>query len=534
MRSRTAKKDDAGAALILVLVIIMVISLALVALLSMADTGVRATVGLRDQAGQAYAADAAAKVAIDKLRSDTFNGTAGGCDTASTQTLPNFYPATSTVSGASAAVRCNPDPSNESSGGGSNSSPGSAILTLGTGSEGGIYLDDSANQTVKVRGGIFSNSTIFLRGNKSDLENIATNSYVFAMGSCGSDGSSQLISTPAPVCNYSSQPVSANDRRGKDPGTVATHGTAFDAPPAPTAVGSVLPATCSAPDKVYRFQPGIYTDATVLNAFTNNPTCGKSVFHFTPGRYYFDFKNAGTHRWTVALGYLIGGTPTSTLKVTPPPTTPGACVAPGSASASTTSGVQFVFGGDSRMESTKNGTDNANIEICASNSASGPPIAVYGLKQTIGSGSMQVTAQSGCITAAGYPLGGDSSHCPLLQSYSDPSPSLTIQGTMYTPRSMLDLYLNNNTVQVFRWGLVTRGIKIRSTGSTGSLSNPVIDVPADAPLPFALPGLMYLNVYVCPGASSCGITGPVRLRVKVRVSPSAPRTVTVLGWNNQR
>ena len=165
---------------------------------------------------------------------------------------------------------------------------------------------------------------------------------------------------------------------------------------------------------------------------------------------------------------------------------------------------------------------------------SGPPIAIYGLKQTIGSGTWQVSAQSGCITATGYPLGGDASHCALIQSYSDPNPSLTIQGTTYAPRSMLDLYLNNSTVQVFRWGLVSRGIRIRSTGSTGSLSDPVIDVPADAPAPFALPDLLYLEVYVCPGAASCGTSGPVRLRAKVRVSTDPPRTVTVLSWNNQR
>lgn len=533
MRSRV--KDEKGAALIFVLIIVVVLSLALAGVLSFADTNVRATERLRDQAGESYAADAAAQVAVDKLRADTFNGVANACDSVSTQVLPNFYPATSTAPGASAAVRCSPDAGNEASGGGSNTSPGSAILTLGTGvgGEHGIYLDDSANQSVKVRGGIFSNSTIFLKGNKSDLENIADPSYIFAMGNCWSDGSSQLTGAQAPVCNYSNQPQSMNDRRGKDPATIPTHGTAFDAPPAPTVVGTVAPATCTT-DKVYVFQPGIYTDATKLNAFTNNAACGKSVFHFTPGRYYFNFTNAGTHRWTVAGGYLVGGTPTSMLKVTPPPTVPGSCVTPGSGAATTTSGVQFVFGGDSRMESTKNGTNNANIEICASNSASGPPIALYGLKTTIGSGSMQVPAQSGCITATPYPLGGDASHCPLLQSYSDPSPSLTIQGTVYTPRSMLDLYLNNNTVQVFRWGLVTRGIEIQSTGSTGSLSSPVIDVPADAPLPFSLPNLLYLDVFVCPGAATCNTSGTVRLRAKVLLSTQTPRTVAVLSWNSQR
>jgi hypothetical protein len=123
-------------------------------------------------------------------------------------------------------------------------------------------------------------------------------------------------------------------------------------------------------------------------------------------------------------------------------------------------------------------------------------------------------------------------HCPLIQSYADPFPRLFIRGTTYAPRSMLDLFLNNNTVQVFRWGLVSRGIRLGSTGSS-DLEYPVIDVPDGAPAPFAVPNLMYLEVFLCPGASTCGTTGPVRLRAKVMVSDDAPRRVTVLSWNNQ-
>jgi hypothetical protein len=214
-------------------------------------------------------------------------------------------------------------------------------------------------------------------------------------------------------------------------------------------------------------------------------------------------------------------------------------VAPGTTAATTTSGVRFVFGGDSRMDITKNGSSNGKVEICASNSASGPPIAVYGLKSDIGSGAFAVPAQSACITATPYPMAsaGDATHCPLIQTYQDPNPAFTIYGTSYAPKSVFDLSLNNNTVQVFRWGIVARSVAIRSTGSTGSLVDPVIDVPADAPAPFPSPSLIHIDVYLCPASSpgasppvTCTPTGTPRLRAKVQRSATAPWTMSVLSW----
>src|SRR5207253_371714 len=82
-------------------------------------------------------------------------------------------------------------------------------------------------------------------------------------------------------------------------------------------------------DKVYELQPGLYRDAGLLNALTNNASCAKSVFHLNPGRYYFDFQTPGTHRWTVSDGYLVGGTATAPLNIASPPAMPGSCVAPG-------------------------------------------------------------------------------------------------------------------------------------------------------------------------------------------------------------
>jgi hypothetical protein len=274
---------------------------------------------------------------------------------------------------------------------------------------------------------------------------------------------------------------------------------------------------------VYELQPGLYTNAAQLNALTDDPACANSVVHLNPGRYYLNFRVPDTHKWTVSSGVLVAGTATAPLDVNKPPAMPGSCVAPGTPPASTSSGVQLVFGGDSRLES----ANDASIELCASNSPSGPPMAIYGLDEDIGSGAMLVRAQSGCLVATPYPAEG----CAVLRAQKSPNSTLVIQGTVYAPRSAVDVSLNNNTVQVFRWGLISRGFWLDSTGSTGSLSEPVIDIPANAPPPYSLPNLMYLDVYVCPGAGSCTVSGSVRLRVKVMLTSDSPRTVTVLSWS---
>jgi len=540
------RKDDRGATLIIVLIIITFVGVVTGVVMSQVDTSVRASVGLRNETSNVYGGDAAAQVAINQLRAGTFPGS--NCSTTTPLVIPNFYPSVNGAPGASAAVRCTPDLSNagSSGGGGANSSPGSAILTLGTGvgGERGIYVNSSNNQSVKVHGGIFSDSSIFLEGNKSDLENTnTTNSYVFAMGTCTSSGTSRIISTPAATCNYSSNPISSSDRRGKDPGTIANHGLSFDPPSGPLANGSVLPATCASPAKVFEFQPGLYSSAAALNAFTaaSGAGCSGSVWHFNPGVYYFNFTDAGSHQWVVNNGYLVGGaantaiSPFNVAKVgTAASNGTPFCKVPTVGGPIDNQGVEFVFGGDSSFYVTKgtNGT-NPNVQVCASNSPSGPPIAFYGLKTSVGSGAFSVPAQSGCITQTGYVAeGGDGTHCAVIQTTNDPNPALTIYGTTYVPNAAIDLYLNNNTVQVFRWGLVARTVLIGSTGSAG-LGAAVIDVPDDAPAPFALPTYYYLDVFLCPGQATCSTSGSVALSAKVQLSPAAPFTAKVLSWSQR-
>jgi hypothetical protein len=543
--------DDRGAALLMVLLIVLVISLVGAALLTFADTSIRTTVALRSQGAAVYAADGAAQIAVNQLRAGNFNGVANGCSsTAATEVLSNFYAAANGTPVTSALVRCTPDPSNTGIGVGSNSSPGSALLSLGTGAGGedGIWDGSVNTRTFKVSGGIFSNSNINLGGksggtgnagnSKSIIANISTNSYVFAMGAISGPGAITVVGTTTTTTNYSSNPQSALDRRGWDPQLVPGHGTSFDPPSAPTSTAIVPPCTGT---KVYELQPGLYTNAASLNALTgsgNSGACAGSIVHFNPGTYYFNFQDpAMAHKWTSNAAWVVAGTAIGTLSVASPPAMTAlnpSCVGPGTTGSSPSSGVEFVFGGDSRMDFTSSGSSDGNIEICASNATSGPPVAIYGLKTAIGAGAMAVPALSGCITATPYRAGGDSGHCALIQSYPDPWPILTIHGTVYAPAAPIDIVFNGSSAQYFQWGLVARTILVNSTGSGIALESATVLVPDTAPAPFALPNIMYLDVYVCPGSSSCSTTGTVQLRAKVLLSATTPTTATVLSWSAQR
>jgi Tfp pilus assembly protein PilX len=516
-----ARNDDGGAALIIALVIISVVGLVAVATLSFAFVGIRTTVALRAEGADVYNADGAAQVAVNALRKDTFNGAAGQCvTTTSAMSLPNFYPGTTGSAASSAYVSCAPGAGNGSTSATSaNASPGSAVLTLGTAAgENGIQVASNAGK-IKVRGGVFSNSTINIMAGGIDntYNNPPSLPYNLARGACANQ--SLIIPTAYTTCNYT-----ATDPRGSDPGTLTPHGASYDPPPVAPGNGTI--GTCPAGTKYQTVTPGRFTDAAAL---TDLSGCTTGIVYFQPGTYYFDFTAGGNHVWTVEDTYLIAGTPTIPLTAAPAPAQmPGSCLPPADAAATTSTGVRFVFGGDSRLELGHKGNPGGQIAICASRSASGPPIAVYGLKTALG-GSFPVAAQSGCVSNV-WPV---TPNCQLIITDQSPDVTLTIQGTTYTPKASITLNLNNSTNQVFRWGLITRALKVGTTGSA-NLSTALIDVPDVAVSPIQGPNLMYLNIYVCPAASTCGSSGKLRLRAKLQISGSAPRTVTVLSWSTQR
>jgi Tfp pilus assembly protein PilX len=143
-------------------------------------------------------------------------------------------------------------------------------------------------------------------------------------------------------------------------------------------------------------------------------------------------------------------------------------------------------------------------------------------------------AGSGCITTGPYTGVGNASTCALVTSVNNVGNQFYVQGTTYTPRAVLDITLNNVAEQVFRFGVISRSLWVKLTGSF-SFTGPVIEVPDDSP-GFVLS--VYLDAYVCPGAGSCAPAGTPALRSKVAfvdpdpVTPVAgQRQVAVLSWS---
>ncbi len=199
LRHRVRPADDRGALLIIAIIIITVVALVTGAVLTQGEGSLRATVALRDVARASYAADGAAQVAINDLRTGYnvgggepnpwyytnavgtgcfgFDGAAGSTTPKDTLVLDNLIPKQGgdTQSAMSAAVKCTPEDATGDQGSAvpinNANKPGNAILTLGTsGAENGFtFKTNGSGAAFRVRGGVWSNSNIF-RDNNGNLE----------------------------------------------------------------------------------------------------------------------------------------------------------------------------------------------------------------------------------------------------------------------------------------------------------------------------------------------------------------------------
>ncbi|WP_435772024.1 hypothetical protein [Nocardioides sp. SYSU DS0651] len=364
-------REETGAMLVIALVIITTVALVTGVVLTHGWTNFRATVALRGVAGTSYAADAAAKVAINDLRlgSDapgwttpsfpgiwgdwvfTNNADGTGCFGAegtapdNTLELKNLYPRSgSQTADTSARVECAVVPGTGIFGPGSGvgvedpdptDAFARALTTVGTsGALQGITLKPlgEGNQApMPMRGGVASESFI-------DVDNgaLVTDGYVWAEGTC-----TGLVVGSEKVCNA--------------PGKVPTPAT----PPSPL---TSVPPYRDADAMGCSFQPGFYNNAKELSDAVN--ACATA--HFASGAYYFDFRDeqhGGLNAWRIDTN-VVGGQSTGG-------TIPGACLSP--ITNAPVAGVQFVFGGTSRIVL----TDRAKVELCGPSNGGEPPMTLY-------------------------------------------------------------------------------------------------------------------------------------------------------------
>jgi hypothetical protein len=130
-------------------------------------------------------------------------------------------------------------------------------------------------------------------------------------------------------------------------------------------------------------------------------------------------------------------------------------------------------------------------------------------------------AGGNCLTLA-Y-TGGGGSGCAAVTSKQAPGNQFYIQGTAYAPKAAMDIALNQATSQVFKFGVVTRSLYLKVTGSS-TFSEPLIEIPDEAPGSVVSTNVI-LRAYVCPATSGCAVTGPADLRSRIALIDPDPGAV---------
>ena len=245
--------------------------------------------------------------------------------------------------------------------------PAQTVLALGT-NAGETGIAQTGGNAFRVQGKVFTNGSITTGSGSVESVDAA----ILAKGTCTGT-------------------VVSHDAQGATVPTTCSATGGVPADPAyvkPTAGLTWQPLpTCDSGSTV-EFTPGYYDDAVGLSAMMSGTgPCAGKTFLFPPavvgvGVYYFDFHNgeggglpAGSRVWTISdrNARIVGGTPQGWTPDASTPTMPGACVSP--ISTTTGNGVEFVFGGDSRMS-----LQAGAAELCGQYSDSTPPVTVYGAK----------------------------------------------------------------------------------------------------------------------------------------------------------
>jgi hypothetical protein len=385
---RTRTDGESGVTAILVLVLITVVAVVSAAILEFAFTGFRTTQAVRGQAATVYGADGAMQTAINDLRSSSYDGT-GTCFGGSNTT-------TKTVAGKTFSVTC----AKFSAAGGvpisTRNRPANALLTFPAGGEPGLDAANSSSQPFGIAAGVVINGStrgnyvIWPGGDAAATPPIIYQSPdLYAQGACSP--------VPKYLTDFAGTTATGHVHCSNNdpiwPPPVTPKGVHPEIDPNYSSKSVPLePATlptCASGNPV-TFSPGYYDDAKALNDLTAG-SCSKN-FWFKPGTYYFDFHNSSAlsnHQspalkgstpddvWTINTGNsraLVGGelpTPLGNGN----PKIPGACYNPNSRAGIGKQGVQFIFGGDSRVNIV-----GGKVELCGTYSTDAPPINVFGLK----------------------------------------------------------------------------------------------------------------------------------------------------------
>ncbi len=505
-RRLPVRGDDRGAALIYALLFVTVIAIAIAAVMALADANLRTTRAMRDQAAVAAAADGAAQLAINTLRSGTYVGPASDCFTTSTVELQDFYQPPD-GSNLSARVECAFDDSLSAQPGATGA--GFALLTLPQGAQAGLALKATGSGGMSVHGDVGSTGKTHVDAGRLEITGD------FTSGSCQIDNGGSITDGGGAILTTS--PECATPSAG-DPGYLLPPGAA------PDVVGSW--SACNA--DVRTFQPGLYVDNSALNALNGNCLMN----YFRPGIYWFAYDGLWETRNVKVVAGALTAPPVNVNMAT-------ACPDPFTAS-QPGAGVIFVFGGNARWKLGNGG--KASVCAALSQVPGQPPFALFGVTSPVAglAGTVSPPGGGSCIRRdKDAPGGGPNAPCATFQTINHSDIELHLNGATYLPHGWVDLDLRGSANQFIVGGLVVRQFQLFSPASA-ILPEPL----SSGPLPGGGPGgartVVYLTVYVCPDGGSCSTGGALRLKVKVGIidptgAPQAgSREVTVYSWSVQR
>lgn len=411
---RRPRGDDSGSALVLALIVVLVVGTLLAVALEYTGTGLTIAPVARDDRNEANYVSGAVEGAINHVRDSS---ELGKTDVACPDFVPPVPAGISGVSGKVVKVTCSGVSTGSSA---DDDQPRYAIQTLGTGTRG--IRQVAGNDELYIDGGIYSNGVITVGGGSGN--SMRVNGTATATGSC----SSNLTTTDprGPLCSPPAQPLSTDPDYLSSIPDAAALTTLIDTGVLTTGADPV--PTCAS-DRI-TFQPGYYGTAPDVLVDTVFPGgCNKTLWHFSPGRYYFDYPGL----WDLDDHKVVAGTLSGT------PTDLGrACNA-------TASGAQFVFGGTSQVftRSSSGGPNEGGLEVCgpaAGHTFNGGPqrIALYGLKSGAAS-----SATTRTLTAASAPVSTPSN------AFLVPALAQTIDAGSDTTT------LNRNTSATLDYGVLT-------------------------------------------------------------------------------
>lgn len=368
--------DDRGSALAISLVFLMVFGLLIGATLQFAASGQKTTTAIRDEGVNTYAGSGALDGAINRLRTELVPGT----EADGTSTCFNM-PAGELDNSADVSVTCTPR-----AGSGATVGPSNAIVALSGNANEGVSLA-AAGATTLVRGAVAVNQRLFVQAGM--VLTSKTTTLPVAAGSIKA-GSCSVAGTADPPCVT---PGGAADPGWAGPTTY------------PAVVRLAMPVVCLTP--VMSLSPGTYLNQAALQARLG---CPNTVVWFQPGTYYFDFRDGNQELLVAAGDVVVGGTASGWVPGTTPAANvpyPTAALPNASACDRSQTGVNFVFGGTSRISVT-----GGKVQLCARETSSTKPNIVMQTLPALSANHPAAAPSTGgastsADTGAGTSWGGD-------------------------------------------------------------------------------------------------------------------------------